>query len=327
MVTQDTNRVPRDVWMLWLQGFEQAHPLVQICIQSWRQRNPGWTVHLLNKDTLPDYLDEELCRELFRSKLPPSKIANIARLALIGRFGGVWADADVYCARPLDDWIDDATSSGFFAFRFLEADVWLGDPNIPTFKRLLVRTDDRVIANWFLAGHAGNLMASEFAVRHLDFLKLAIASRKQSVGFLRNTIISLLRRNAYLASMMGSHGFVTRVGRYPYFIFHYHFANLLRNDFEFQRAWARVKPMSAPAALVFSKFLGLPCDEEFQAAIRGKGNSPVYKFHWRRTNPLQRDTLTRFDWLANNIEIQPNSKSTPQLSASFEADAKNQGQR
>ncbi|MBF9043191.1 hypothetical protein HKCCE4037_07630 [Rhodobacterales bacterium HKCCE4037] len=303
MASEDAKKIPRDIWMLWLQGFEQAHPLVQICVQSWRQRNPGWRVHLLTKDTLVDYLDEEFCEELLASGLPLVKIANIVRLALISRFGGVWADADVYCARPLDGWIDDATSSGFFAFRFMEADAWFRDPSVPTLKRVSMRTTDRVIASWFLAGHPGNLIASEFAFRHFELLKLAIASQKQSGRFLRRPILRLMRRNSYLSSMMGTHRFVTTFGWYPYFLFHYHFAHLIRNDRDFGRAWSLGKPMSARAALTFSKFLGQPCDDAFQAAIRGEGSSPVYKFHWDKTEPLQPNTMTRFDWLVTGSEF------------------------
>ncbi|MCT2541234.1 capsular polysaccharide synthesis protein [Sedimentimonas flavescens] len=292
-----TSPIPRNIWMLWLQGFEKAPPLVQTCVTSWRELNSDWNLHLLTQETLADYLEADFVEDLFSAQLPNSKIANIARLALINRHGGVWADADVYCVKPLDEWIDQAAASGFFAFRFEEADAWLKDESVPLINRCLARTDDRVMANWFLAGHPNNFIAGEYVSRHLAFLKLALSARKKSLGFLRNSVISLMKRNAFLASMMGSEAFVTRVGRYPYFIFHYHFANLLRHDYQFRVAWEKVEPRSARAALSFSKLLGRPVDAGFKAAIHGEGDSPVYKFHWRRTKALQQGTETRFGWL------------------------------
>ncbi len=288
--------VPKIVWMLWLQGFDAAPPLVQTCVRSWERQNPGWTVQLLTEDSLRDNLDSAFCEALFSAGLPLSKIANIARLELIARHGGVWADADCFCAQPLDGWIDTAAASGFFAFRFEETDRWFIDETAPLVRRLLSRTGDRVIANWFLAGLPGNAIATDFCRRHFELLKTALASRKASFGFLRNPIIGLMRRNAYLSSLMGSREFVTRVGRYPYFIFHFHFANLLRTDPAFRSAWVTVPSRSAPAALSFSKTLGLSVDKAFKDAVSG-GGSPVYKFHWRRTAPLQSDAQTRYDWL------------------------------
>jgi len=292
--------VPRNVWMLWLQGFDAAPPLVQTCVRSWKRNNPGWSVRLLTETNVRDHLEAGFCDELFAAGLPFPKIANIIRLALIARHGGVYADADCFCTQPLDGWIDEAAGSGFFAFRFEETDRWLLDDTVPFHRRLLSRTADRVVASWFLAGMPDNHIATDFSHRHFVLLKTALASRKPSLGFLRNPIIGLLKRNAYLSSLMGSPEFVTRLGRYPYFIFHFHFANLLRTDPAFRKAWASVEPRSASAALKFSKKLGLPVDQTFKDEVSG-GGSPVYKFHWRRTKPLQSGARTRYEWLREHF--------------------------
>ena len=292
--------IPNIVWMLWLQGFDAAPALVKTCVNSWERNNPDWSVRLLTEDTVKAYLDPEFCEELFDAGLPFSKIANIIRLELVARHGGVWADADCFCAEPLDGWIHEAAQSGFFAFRFEAAENWLFDENVSFWKRITSRTGDRVMANWFIAGKPGSAIATKFSRQHFALLKSAMNHRKASVGFIRNSIISLARRNVYLSSMMGSDGFVRRVGRYPYFIFHFHFANLLRNDSDFRSAWEDVETRSAPDGLRFSKTLGLPVDEAFKAEVKG-GFSPIYKFHWRRTKPLQSGERTRYEWLQDNF--------------------------
>jgi mannosyltransferase OCH1-like enzyme len=41
--------LPRVIWMLWLQGWHQAPELVRACAETWRRRNPGWTVRRLDR--------------------------------------------------------------------------------------------------------------------------------------------------------------------------------------------------------------------------------------------------------------------------------------
>ncbi len=292
--------IPKTVWMFWLQGFDQVAPLVQTCVSSWRENNPDWTVQLLSADNIRDYLDPSLCDTLLASSLPYKKIANIFRVALIARHGGVWADADCFCAKPLDQWIHEAAPSGFFAFRFIEGDRWYLNGEKTLLERFISKSDDRLMANWFLAGEPGNHICTEFWPAHLRLLETAIAARKNSHKAVRKKVVNELRRNAYLSSLMASEVFVTKVGKYPHYVFHYHFARFLRHDPVFRAIWEEVKPYSAKEALVYSKFLGLPVDDSFKNDVRG-GGMPVYKFHTRRTAPLQEHKQTRYEWLQENF--------------------------
>ncbi len=49
--------VPRTIWILWLQGRENAPELVKRCLRSWEYHNPGWTIRVLDAETLPAYID------------------------------------------------------------------------------------------------------------------------------------------------------------------------------------------------------------------------------------------------------------------------------
>jgi hypothetical protein len=124
-----TDRFPRVVWILWLQGWESAPEVPQACLTSWKLRNPGWDVRPLDRKSLDSYVDlEEI------GTLPPEALSDYARVHLLNRYGGVWVDATVFCMRPLDSWLD--TRSGFFAFEKPGA--------------------DRPLASWFLAAEPGN---------------------------------------------------------------------------------------------------------------------------------------------------------------------------
>lgn len=70
-------------------------------------------------------------RRVLEKNIPLEALSDVVRVELLARFGGVWADSTTYCLRPLDDWVDGAACSGFFAF----------DKPGP----------DRMLSTWFLA--------------------------------------------------------------------------------------------------------------------------------------------------------------------------------
>ena len=107
----------RTIWTLWHQGFADAPPLVQACLESWRRFNPGWRVIALDRHSLPDYYDIAEVIDPARRDLDVIKMSNLTRLCLLWRYGGLWTDATVFCLRPLDDWLHAAYDAGFFAFR------------------------------------------------------------------------------------------------------------------------------------------------------------------------------------------------------------------
>jgi hypothetical protein len=123
--------------MLWLDGWDQAPEVVTACVRTWRRCNPGWELRLLAASDLPALIgDDAGMRAVAGKQLPPEALSDVVRMALLLRYGGVWADATTYCLRPLDDWLAPRLTSGFFAFTNF--------------------TPDRMIASWFLAAEAGN---------------------------------------------------------------------------------------------------------------------------------------------------------------------------
>ena len=64
--------------------------------------------------------------------------ADVIRINLLQRYGGVWCDASLWCNKPLDDWLPHHMASQFFAFSSLS---------------------DAYISNWFLAAQCGSYIA------------------------------------------------------------------------------------------------------------------------------------------------------------------------
>ena len=75
----------RTIWMLWFQGFADAPPLVQACLESWRRFNPTWRVVALNRTSLSEWVDLEQAIDPERRDLDMRKVANVARLCLLRR--------------------------------------------------------------------------------------------------------------------------------------------------------------------------------------------------------------------------------------------------
>ncbi len=143
----DAARPPRIVWMYWDQGVADAPYIVRHCIESWQRHNPDWDVRVLDATTVQDYVDlsDVPTRLPFRFK------SDLLRVRLMARYGGVWADATVFCHRPLKEWVDLATVSGFFLMR---------NPG-----------PGRSIASWFMAACPSHPLPVQWAERFGRYLR------------------------------------------------------------------------------------------------------------------------------------------------------------
>lgn len=143
--------IPKIIWMLWLQGWDDAPEIARISRDCWARRNPDWRVQALTLESLCQFLPEDVVRDFTQISKPPEALANLIRIELLYRHGGVWADATTLCAAPLDDWLADAMHMGFFAF---------AQPG-----------PDRMISNWFLAASKGSSIIRDWRREGLEYWK------------------------------------------------------------------------------------------------------------------------------------------------------------
>ena len=106
---------PRRVFTLWLQGTEQAPPLIKACIDSIR-RNCGVELVVLDGKTVFDWitLPEYVVRKWKEEKIKAAHFSDICRVELLYRHGGVWMDATDYLDAPLPEWLWEAD---FFVYQ------------------------------------------------------------------------------------------------------------------------------------------------------------------------------------------------------------------
>src|SRR5690606_29409949 len=80
--------IPTIIWAYW--NGPQPPLLIQRCFENWRRFNPGFSIFILNDETLPQYLPEVADR---LGQIPVAKRSDWIRLELLHRHGGIWLDA------------------------------------------------------------------------------------------------------------------------------------------------------------------------------------------------------------------------------------------
>lgn len=86
--------------------------------KTWLQHNPGWELRLWTEDELPTDLRRPEARERLRAG---AERADILRLEVLWRHGGVYVDTDFECLRPLEPLLD--------GLEFFTAEIGMGRVN------------------------------------------------------------------------------------------------------------------------------------------------------------------------------------------------------
>eukprot|EP00929_Paragymnodinium_shiwhaense_P017496 TRINITY_DN12683_c0_g2_i3.p1 TRINITY_DN12683_c0_g2~~TRINITY_DN12683_c0_g2_i3.p1 ORF type:complete len:522 (+),score=107.82 TRINITY_DN12683_c0_g2_i3:231-1568(+) len=96
--------VAKIMWTFWQNRNkgEELPPLVAYCVESWRQMNQkdGWEIRVLNEKSKFDWLSEEDLPQDYEKHLIQHR-ADLVRLAVLRKHGGVWMDATTLMLRPM----------------------------------------------------------------------------------------------------------------------------------------------------------------------------------------------------------------------------------
>lgn len=178
------NPLPRIIWMYWDTGESGAPFVVRRCIESWRRHNPGWEIRVLDSQTVSNYAD---MADFPKIPLKPRFFANLLRLRLLRDHGGVWADATVYCHRPLDAWIPQHMGVGFFLLK---------NPG-----------PSRNLASWFLIAGANHRLVTLWEKAYSDYL--ATLRRQPDKYFMFfYTLQWLIKRNPEAKAIWNENAFL-----------------------------------------------------------------------------------------------------------------------
>ncbi len=257
MVARIPEEIPRKIWIMWLQGLEQAPRVVKECYKTWEALNPGWDIVFLDETNFHEYVDltPVLAKQPLMEK---AALSDIIRIKLLAEYGGVWVDATCYCQTPLDDWLGDVTQSGFFAF----------------YKPV----ESSLVAVWFLVASRGNALIAKWAE-----MTEAYVLKNPNLG----RRVKTARWFKWFATNTSTtrHYFSYPVKRifkvYPYYWFMFLFAEVIRKDPQSRQVWARTPKLSPPnpGQLYHDKLLA-PITKPVKNEIDNK-ETPIYKLTWR----------------------------------------------
>lgn len=92
--------IPKNLHMIWV-GNVYTRP--DEWINTWRDKNPTWNFRLWNDNDLEngDWLLGRHIRRLYHKRRFDG-VCDLMRYEILARHGGVYADADSICLRPLD---------------------------------------------------------------------------------------------------------------------------------------------------------------------------------------------------------------------------------
>ncbi len=112
------------IWQSWMQGSENAPPLVKTCFRSvvkYCEGRPIGTITLENLPgaglDIPDYILDKYERKV----IGEAHFSDILRLCLLEKYGGTWMDATVLLTGPLPQGV---VSQSFFAFRAATSNIF-----------------------------------------------------------------------------------------------------------------------------------------------------------------------------------------------------------
>ena len=106
---------PEKVFTLWLQGEENAPPLVKACARSMRHNFSEQQFTMLDEHSIYDYIELPgvIMDKRRQGKIGHAHFSDIVRVELLHEHGGYWLDATGFATSPIPKWIE---KQDFFAY-------------------------------------------------------------------------------------------------------------------------------------------------------------------------------------------------------------------
>lgn len=93
----------KNIYLLWLQGWDYAPILQQKVLSSWIKHNSDWNIVKLDYNNLKEYdLNIDYIYNT-NKKISPQALSDIIRVSLLQKYGGIWADSTFLCLKPINN--------------------------------------------------------------------------------------------------------------------------------------------------------------------------------------------------------------------------------
>lgn len=102
--------IPKIIHYVWLGRGEKSEKIKK-CIESWKQQMPDYTIKEWNEDNF-DINYNDFTKQSYDAKMY-AFTSDVVRLYALYTEGGIYMDTDVFCYKPLDEFL---TNEGFTGF-------------------------------------------------------------------------------------------------------------------------------------------------------------------------------------------------------------------
>lgn len=95
--TTTESRANAPVWTMWWDG--EMPEVIEMCWQSKLRSAGTHPVNMITKENVAQYISfpDEVWNQFYSGKLRIQHLADMIRVQLIRKYGGIWLDASIYC--------------------------------------------------------------------------------------------------------------------------------------------------------------------------------------------------------------------------------------
>lgn len=192
MSSVNPSGIPRIIHQIWVQGVDAMPQRYVELTATWARRNPGWTHRLWDETSLRALLERGRWWPVYDAQPEVVARADVARYALLQRFGGVYADVDSECRRPIDALLGRSricvttySHPRPAPTRFADAtnSVLASVPAHPLWDDVLAWLEDERTARLFITERTGPEMLSRLLRNHAADVRLVRFPRALTTGF------------------------------------------------------------------------------------------------------------------------------------------------
>lgn len=172
------DEVPKIVWAYW--DSDDVPDFVNLCLKNWRKLAPNYKINFLNKNNVENYIQLPKDWKLLR----PYRQADIIRLLLLEKYGGIWMDASIILLK--------------------KPEKFISKNNITLFTTPNCTLSNPVFENWFISTPPNNKIIKQWAKEAIiainnkdEYIKNSPEYSKKAVDNCTYLICHLVLKNIY----------------------------------------------------------------------------------------------------------------------------------
>lgn len=161
--------IPKKIHQIWIDNpslathfsfnFKNERVPLEDLTKSWKDLNPEYEYKLHNDEEIIAYIAKYFPIFVpYLKNLKPIEVIDLARYVILYIEGGIYADVDTYCMRPMDELFADKPGKFYTCLEDLLIKKWQSLPPSPSFAQWFIACEPKhpIIAKiiWKILAHA-----------------------------------------------------------------------------------------------------------------------------------------------------------------------------